>query len=170
MRRRRARICAEEAGGSGWPSKRISPAVGSTRRKSMRATVLLPEPDSPTRPSVSPGMMANDTSSTTRDVPPSHGYSFDRPRASTRAGAFGGTEPVPCSEPVSRVDIAGMVASRWVSDGGPHFHLQEPCRHAGCHQPCGKDRPYYRSQCGDRVGDGAWVRCEGRARRGDGEA
>ena len=37
------------------PSKKISPEVGSMRRSSMRATVLLPEPDSPTRPRVSPG-------------------------------------------------------------------------------------------------------------------
>ena len=36
------------------PSNRISPAVGSSRRSSSRPIVLLPLPDSPTRPSVSP--------------------------------------------------------------------------------------------------------------------
>ena len=36
------------------PSKLIVPAVGSMRRRSSRPTVVLPQPDSPTRPSVSP--------------------------------------------------------------------------------------------------------------------
>ena len=36
------------------PSKTIVPAVGSMSRSSSRPTVVLPQPDSPTRPSVSP--------------------------------------------------------------------------------------------------------------------
>ena len=36
------------------PSNMIVPAVGSIRRSSSRPTVVLPQPDSPTRPSVSP--------------------------------------------------------------------------------------------------------------------
>ena len=36
------------------PSKRIVPAVGSSRRRISRAVVDLPQPDSPTIPSVSP--------------------------------------------------------------------------------------------------------------------
>ena len=36
------------------PSKRIEPLVGSSRRTISRAVVDLPQPDSPTRPSVSP--------------------------------------------------------------------------------------------------------------------
>ena len=37
------------------PSNQTSPAVGSIRRSTQRPVVLLPQPDSPTRPSVSPG-------------------------------------------------------------------------------------------------------------------
>ena len=36
------------------PSNRTAPAVGSIRRSSRRPVVDLPQPDSPTRPSVSP--------------------------------------------------------------------------------------------------------------------
>ena len=36
------------------PSKRIDPAVGSSSLMSVRPSVVLPQPDSPTRPSVSP--------------------------------------------------------------------------------------------------------------------
>ena len=40
------------------PSKRTRPAVGSIRRSSSRPVVDLPQPDSPTRPSVSPAPIA----------------------------------------------------------------------------------------------------------------
>ena len=46
------------------PSKRIVPAVGSMRRRSRRPTVVLPQPDSPTRPSVSPRRISKLTPST----------------------------------------------------------------------------------------------------------
>src|ERR1700722_6235043 len=48
------------------PSKRILPVVGSITRSRQRATVDLPQPDSPTRPSVSPLATANETPSTAR--------------------------------------------------------------------------------------------------------
>ena len=54
--RRIAFICAGEAVDMLTPSKRISPAVGSSSRRTARPTVVLPQPDSPTSPSVSPGM------------------------------------------------------------------------------------------------------------------
>src|SRR2546427_5048278 len=41
-----------------------SPDVGSMSRRIERPVVDLPQPDSPTRPSVSPGRISNDTSST----------------------------------------------------------------------------------------------------------
>src|SRR5579864_1723784 len=47
-----------------WPSKITSPDVGSSSRKTQRPIVVLPEPLSPTSPSVSPRRMANDTPST----------------------------------------------------------------------------------------------------------
>ncbi|MCY1232033.1 hypothetical protein D9M72_445020 [compost metagenome] len=40
----------------------MSPEVGSISRAMQRATVDLPEPDSPTMPTVSPGRTASDTS------------------------------------------------------------------------------------------------------------
>ena len=40
------------------------PPVGSYRCRSVRPTVVLPQPDSPTRPSVSPGLMLKETPST----------------------------------------------------------------------------------------------------------
>ena len=51
------------------PSKRNSPLVLSSSRRISRPTVVLPQPDSPTRPSVSPGKMSNETSCTARTVP-----------------------------------------------------------------------------------------------------
>ena len=49
--------------------KRIRPAVGSTRRATRRPTDVLPQPDSPTRPSVSPRRIVKSTPSTARTVP-----------------------------------------------------------------------------------------------------
>jgi hypothetical protein len=39
-----------------FPSNHTSPEVGSSRRRMQRPVVLLPHPDSPTRPSVSPAV------------------------------------------------------------------------------------------------------------------
>ena len=50
------------------PCRRALPAVGSYRPPNVRPTVDLPQPVSPTRPRVSPGMMVNDTASTARTV------------------------------------------------------------------------------------------------------
>jgi hypothetical protein len=46
------------------PSNMIRPAVVSSRRTMQRASVDFPQPDSPTMPSVSPGLMLNETPST----------------------------------------------------------------------------------------------------------
>ena len=55
------------------PSKRIWPATilaaGGSRRRMVSASVLLPEPDSPTTPSVLPGARVSETSSTARSAP-----------------------------------------------------------------------------------------------------
>ena len=52
------------------PSNQISPltvrAAGGRRRRSERASVVFPEPDSPTMPSVSPSPTVSETSSTAR--------------------------------------------------------------------------------------------------------
>src|ERR1700687_406484 len=52
------------------PSSRMVPAVGSIRRSTVRPTVDLPQPDSPTRPSVSRGAIENETPSTAKTLPP----------------------------------------------------------------------------------------------------
>ena len=56
------------------------PLVGSIKRSRRRATVLLPEPDSPTRPRVSPRMMSSETPWMTREEP----KSLTRSRASSK--------------------------------------------------------------------------------------
>ena len=52
---------------SSVPSNVTEPASGSTMRSTQRAVVLLPQPDSPTRLSVSPRPTSNDTSDTACD-------------------------------------------------------------------------------------------------------
>src|SRR5262249_4940821 len=52
------------------PSSVIEPAVGSIRRSTVRPTVDLPQPDSPTRPSVSCGAIVKETPSTARTCAP----------------------------------------------------------------------------------------------------
>ncbi len=50
------------------PSKIASPVVASCSRISVRPTVVLPEPDSPTRPSVLPFGSRNETSFTASNL------------------------------------------------------------------------------------------------------
>src|SRR5258708_9135854 len=69
MLRRRRRNPEPFAFSRSMPSKRIAPEVGSMRRRMRRPSVLLPEPDAPTRPSVSPWWMSRETSSTARISP-----------------------------------------------------------------------------------------------------
>ncbi len=47
----------------------MPPEVGSIRRRIKRPSVLLPDPDSPTKPKVSPDSMSKETSSTARTSP-----------------------------------------------------------------------------------------------------
>src|SRR5665213_3773768 len=65
----------------------MAPESGSMRRSNSRATVLLPDPDSPTTPSVRPRSMRKLTSSTTHLgwLPPCTGYVFTRFATSTSA-------------------------------------------------------------------------------------
>ena len=48
-------------GASALPSSQTEPSVGATMPSSARANVVLPQPDSPTSPSVSPGQIAAET-------------------------------------------------------------------------------------------------------------
>ena len=64
------RISASDFRSRSSPSKRISPetirAAGGSKRSSESASVVFPEPDSPTIPSVSPSASVRETSSTAR--------------------------------------------------------------------------------------------------------
>ena len=66
MRRRSGRIAEADASAISWPAKRIEPAVGSWMRTTSRAKVDLPQPDSPTTPTVSPAATSRSTPSTAR--------------------------------------------------------------------------------------------------------
>jgi hypothetical protein len=70
---RRGRAACAEMAARGWVdgtrhSKLIRPAVGSVSRMTTRARVDLPQPDSPTRPTVSPRNTSKSTPSTARRV------------------------------------------------------------------------------------------------------
>ena len=52
-----------------WPMNSTDPSVGSSSRTMQRASVDLPQPDSPTMPSVSPWRTSNDTPSTALTLP-----------------------------------------------------------------------------------------------------
>src|ERR1700726_3870006 len=52
-----------------WPSSTTTPSALGTRRMIALPKVDLPQPDSPTRPSVSPASSSKDTSSTARTAP-----------------------------------------------------------------------------------------------------
>src|ERR1035437_3379528 len=77
------------------PAKRISPEVGFSNPTSRRPIVVLPQPDSPTRPKVSPFAIEKDTSETAltlpirrcRIAPAVTGNSLTRWRSSTSAGS-----------------------------------------------------------------------------------
>ena len=77
------------------PPSRMRPAVGSISFSTMLPTVDLPQPDSPTRPSVSPAPMAKLTPSTALTTPPRRcsspprtGKCLTRPSTSRLAGAL----------------------------------------------------------------------------------
>ena len=78
------------------PSNLIEPLVGSISRRISRAVVDLPQPDSPTIPSVSPRRTSNDTPSTARTAPT---WRWSRPwrigKCLTRSRTSTSTSPPP---------------------------------------------------------------------------
>src|SRR2546421_4993863 len=70
---RMARIASVSSLTRSFPSKMMRPAAispgCSTSRMMLSAVTLLPHPDSPTRPMIWPGRMANETPSTARASP-----------------------------------------------------------------------------------------------------
>src|SRR5215469_671875 len=69
MSRRSGRIRDRPSRVMSTPSKTILPDVGSSNLVTTRPVVVLPHPDSPTRPRVSPAFRLNDTPSTARTAP-----------------------------------------------------------------------------------------------------
>ena len=51
-----------------WPN-RMSPPSGAMKPATMRSSVVLPQPDGPTSPKISPSAISNETSSTGRAAP-----------------------------------------------------------------------------------------------------
>src|SRR3954469_5980387 len=51
------------------PANSILPSVGSSSRRTVRPAVDLPQPDSPTRPTVSPARISSEIPSTARTAP-----------------------------------------------------------------------------------------------------
>ena len=84
--RRYGRIARADSGARSTPSKTTSPAVGSSSFSTLRPIVLLPEPDSPTRPSASPLRISKLTSSTARTGRSLGPKYFLRPRTASMAG------------------------------------------------------------------------------------
>ncbi len=89
--RRSGRSAARVAAAISSPPSRISPLLGSIRRTMQRATVDLPEPDSPTMPSVWPRRISSVTplaARTSRRFPnqPRSEYTFDSSRVASTTG------------------------------------------------------------------------------------
>src|SRR5271169_3822423 len=59
------------------------PDVGAIKRRASRPSVLFPDPDSPTRPRVSPASTSNDTLSTARTSPFGRPPKTDSPSGKT---------------------------------------------------------------------------------------
>src|SRR6202040_3503342 len=98
----------------------ISPALRFIRCINSRAVVDLPQPDSPTMPTVSPLAMENDTSSTARTVlllpnrPPRTGKCLVRPLTCSS-----GCAAPPRSSTGSSMSIAGLI---WFIASVPDVH------------------------------------------------
>ena len=69
------------------PSNSRRPADGSIRRSTHRPTVVLPEPDSPTSPTMVPRLTSKLTPSTARTAPARLGKCFARSRTLSKASA-----------------------------------------------------------------------------------
>src|SRR5579885_109618 len=109
------------------PPMRIEPAVGSMSRSTVRPTVDLPQPDSPTSPSVSPLRMLKLTPSTAKTAPAVRcssplriGKCFLRSRTSSTA--------MPASATATSIELARTPARRPVT--GPFFLVRRVLRPA----------------------------------------
>ena len=92
------------------PSTRTRPLVGWASRSSIRATVVLPDPDSPTSPRVSPRATLRLTSSTARNavLPPAASGTW---KSLTRCSAWRTTSPAVRGPSQARTPVAGRRAA-----------------------------------------------------------
>src|SRR2546422_5646423 len=95
------------------PSRAVVPAVGCSVFKISLAVVVLPHPDSPMSPSVSPAWMAKPTPSTAfthvalrPNNPCRAGKCFASPRTSRTGSAM---EPAPGDASIGELDVAGLI-------------------------------------------------------------
>src|SRR5439155_1278517 len=96
--RRYARSPSRPSVATSRPSKRMLPAVGFSSPRMSLDVVVLPQPDSPTRPSVAPAGIANETESTARTTPE------DQPSAPLRT---------------TKCLVRSMTSRRWGAMSGP---------------------------------------------------
>src|SRR5262245_35815968 len=112
--RRYAMSSAPASPATSRPSNRIEPAVGASCNKISFEVVVLPQPDSPMRPSVSPDPIAKSTPSTafteavSRERSPRRtGKCFFSPRTSRTGGAMF-QKPAACDAAVGKLEVGRL--------------------------------------------------------------
>ena len=181
MRRRMARISALAGAGDVATLEHMRPAVGSIMRRTARPVVDLPQPDSPTSPSVSPRASAKLTPSTALMVPTWRWISTPLRsgkctlRPSTRSSSS------PATAPALRMGATAPLRADVIEAGleMPPAYLDE--RRIGmsgrCRWPMAAG--WKRQPAGSRadraagprsVPGGGWRRCRAAARRPSGRA
>src|SRR6185369_5355742 len=124
--RRNPRISVAETDVRSRPSNLTLPEVGSISLNTRRPNVLFPEPDSPTRPSVSPATMSSETSSTARTSPLSGVPNTDSPSENTFTKL--------------RISISATNTCRHLTSWLSFFTAQLSCNHR--HGDQCRDHPY----------------------------
>ena len=121
MSRRTARICFRLKPVMSSPSKTIVPDVGSSSFMIVRPSVVLPQPDSPTTPSVSPARMPSVTPSTARTCPMVRrkkpaliGKCLTRLSMCRRSRPFDAAGDGDASTAAASVSVALIVRPRWL--------------------------------------------------------
>src|SRR5258706_5270721 len=120
------RICSDVSVSRSWPAYVIEPAAmrpggDATRRMIDSAVTDLPEPDSPTTPSVPRSGISNDTPSTARTVPCSVRNSVTRSRISSNAirGDYG-TKRLSRSDDINTDTLDNdIAAAAYIGDASP---------------------------------------------------
>ena len=137
MSRASARSSSLPARVTSLPSNQTSPEVGSIRRRMQRPVVLLPQPDSPTRPSVSPAVEVE-------------AHAVDRVHAGRPRGRA--SPPV-----IGKCLTRSLTCSSGAVATSRRAHASASRRSAGCRRcsaPCGPgDRLAQRRRRRDALGD-----------------